>query len=92
MIPSIGSYCDVCALGVHYRLDCQKCGRVWEEPSFPVEFTCPRCGASCDVTPADHDLFAELVRAGARPLASTGRQSGVWGWARQAQLRRERSR
>ena len=92
MIPNVGAFCDFCAVNAHYSLDCQSCGHRWEEPSFPCELTCPHCGATCEVTLADHAAFTERVlRSGARPLASTRRPSGVWGWAEQASASRRRA-
>jgi hypothetical protein len=91
MIPNVGSACDLCAVGAHYALACPDCGHVWEEPSFPSELICPHCGATLEVTPADHDAFAKRVQGTARPLAAARRPSGIWGWAEQVQVSRSRA-
>lgn len=63
MVPRLGAVCELCPLPAHYLLTCASCSHDWEEPPFPGEVMCPRCGGSLVITQEEHAAFAKVALA-----------------------------
>ena len=74
MIPELGRACDICP-SRHYLLTCSCCDYSWDEPPFPAEFICPKCGAEVSVSDHDHAVWETFGAPAADKVAgASGRK------------------